>query len=149
MFCPNCGKELPKDARFCGSCGTRLTAEPMGNGERSVSASSPAQGPSPARAESNAPSEAPKAEKPKKTAKRAVGAAKAAAKETLVSAGQEVHLFSASPEGGETALGLLGRDLPESSALIPGPLKALGGGLKSLFASLAAAFRKPKRLIPA
>ena len=24
MFCPNCGKQLPDDARFCGGCGNRL-----------------------------------------------------------------------------------------------------------------------------
>ena len=27
MFCPNCGSKLPDDARFCGSCGTRLQAD--------------------------------------------------------------------------------------------------------------------------
>lgn len=27
MFCPNCGSKLPDDARFCGSCGTRLKAD--------------------------------------------------------------------------------------------------------------------------
>ena len=24
MFCPNCGKQLPDDARFCGGCGNRM-----------------------------------------------------------------------------------------------------------------------------
>ena len=149
MFCPNCGTQLPDDARFCGSCGTRITAAHVdGAGEKSGSAT-PAQGRGPAGVEVAAPSKAPKAEKPKKAAKRAAGAAPAAAKETLVSAGEEVLRFTASPEGGEMALGTLGPDLPEASALIPGPLKALGGGLKSFFASLAAAFREPKRLIPA
>lgn len=26
MFCPNCGKQLPDDAKFCGGCGNRLEA---------------------------------------------------------------------------------------------------------------------------
>ena len=26
MFCPNCGKQLPDDARFCGGCGARMEA---------------------------------------------------------------------------------------------------------------------------
>lgn len=26
MFCPNCGKQLPDDAKFCGGCGTRMEA---------------------------------------------------------------------------------------------------------------------------
>ena len=150
MYCPNCGKELPNDARFCGSCGTQITAVPAGGAAvKSVPAPSPAQGPSPASAVSTAPSEALKAEKPKKAAKRAEGAAKAAAKESFVSAGQDVLSFTASPEGGEMALEMPGASLPEVSELIPGPLKALGGGLKNLFASLAAAFKEPKRLIPA
>ena len=25
MFCPNCGTQLPDDARFCGSCGAQIT----------------------------------------------------------------------------------------------------------------------------
>ncbi len=24
MFCPNCGKQLPGDSKFCGSCGYRI-----------------------------------------------------------------------------------------------------------------------------
>ena len=26
MFCPNCGKQLPDDARFCGGCGNQMEA---------------------------------------------------------------------------------------------------------------------------
>ena len=26
MFCPNCGKQLPDDAKFCGGCGNRMEA---------------------------------------------------------------------------------------------------------------------------
>lgn len=162
MFCPNCGTQLPDDARFCGSCGTRITAAHVdGAGEKSGSAT-PAQGRSPARRaektaaqrSKNAKSEAV-SKRPARhaaapaTVKSAADAVAAKAGETLGTAGQEVLLFSASPEGGETALGILGPDLPAASAMIPGPLKALGGGLKSFFASLAAAFREPKRLIPA
>ena len=29
MFCPNCGKQLPDDARFCGGCGTKVEAAPQ------------------------------------------------------------------------------------------------------------------------
>ena len=28
MFCPNCGTQLPDEAAFCGSCGTRLNVQP-------------------------------------------------------------------------------------------------------------------------
>lgn len=27
MFCPNCGNELPDDAKFCGGCGTKIETE--------------------------------------------------------------------------------------------------------------------------
>ena len=28
MFCPNCGTQLPDEANFCGTCGTRLNVQP-------------------------------------------------------------------------------------------------------------------------
>ena len=35
MFCPNCGRELPDDAKFCGSCGANLNARPQGSAQPS------------------------------------------------------------------------------------------------------------------
>ena len=173
MYCPNCGIQLPDDARFCGSCGTRIAALPGGGGaEQSVSIAAPVEGRSPAQsgekanarsrakakneAVSEKPAKRPKAtdtvksaaaEEPAAAVKGAAAAAKAA--ETLVSVGQDVLSFPAPSEGGEAALGTPGASLPETSAPIPGPLKVIGGSLKSLFSSMAAAFKDPKRLIPA
>ena len=173
MFCPNCGIQLPDDARFCGSCGTRIAALPVGGGaEKSVSPAAPVQGRSPAQpgekaaASSRAkakskdtvekPAKRPKAAKTVKSAaaeetaaavKGAADAAKAA--ETLVSVGQDVLSFPAPSESGEAALGILGPSLPQASELIPGPLKVIGSSLKSFFSSLAAAVREPRQLIPA
>ena len=137
MFCPNCGKELPNDARFCGSCGMRLAAVPMGGGAgKSISPAAQAQGRSPGqpgetakvrsrvKAKSEDPSKKP-AKHPKAAAtvksaaaeetpaavKSAADAAKA--KETLVSAGQDVLRFPAPSERGEAALGILGPSLPQ------------------------------------
>ena len=175
MFCPNCGIQLPEDARFCGSCGTRITALPAGGGAKQiVSPAAPVEGRSPAQpgetaaASSRAkakskdtvekPAKRPKAaktvknaaaEEPAAAVKGAAAAAKAKAAETLVSVEEDVLSFPAPSEGGEAALGTLGPSLPQASAPIPGPLKALGGGLKNLFADLAAAVKEPKRLIPA
>lgn len=28
-YCPNCGAQLPDNANFCGSCGTRINAAPQ------------------------------------------------------------------------------------------------------------------------
>ncbi len=175
MFCPNCGKELPNDARFCGSCGMRLAAVPMGGGAgKSISPAAQAQGRSPGRSaektaarshvkvKGEAGSEKPSGragatgeaksaapEKKAAAARRAVGAAAAKAGETVVSTGQDVLSFTASPEGGEMALGTLGSSLPEMQELVPGPLKVIGSSLKSFFSSLAAAVRNPRVLIPA
>ncbi len=30
MFCPNCGKQLPDDSRFCGSCGSKIGSSSTG-----------------------------------------------------------------------------------------------------------------------
>ena len=29
MFCPNCGNQLPDTAKFCGSCGAQMNAQPQ------------------------------------------------------------------------------------------------------------------------
>lgn len=50
MFCPNCGTQLPDDAKFCGSCGTNLAS--MGAGAPSVV---PAADPAPALTPNPAP----------------------------------------------------------------------------------------------
>lgn len=50
MFCPNCGTQLPDDARFCGSCGTNLAS--MGAGAPSAA---PAADPAPAATPDPAP----------------------------------------------------------------------------------------------
>ena len=31
MFCQNCGRQLPDDAKFCGGCGASLAEEPQGS----------------------------------------------------------------------------------------------------------------------
>ena len=46
MFCPNCGIQIPDDARFCPDCGTVIT--PVGTPQPAVSEPAPAPQPAPA-----------------------------------------------------------------------------------------------------
>ena len=56
--------------------------------------------------------------------------------------------FTAQGSAGEAALGTLGA--VESGAPAPeGPVRVVGSGFKSLFTSIGAAFKNPKKLIPA
>ncbi len=51
---------------------------------------------------------------------------------------------------GETAYGAIGNAVKNAAAnVIPGPAKVIGTGVKSFFTSVGAAFKDPKRLIPA
>ncbi len=57
---------------------------------------------------------------------------------------------SASATSGEEAVGSLGdEDSNESSGVIPGPGKVIGGTFKSFFSSIGSTFKDPKKLIPA
>lgn len=55
MFCPNCGIQIPDDARFCPDCGTVIT--PVGTPQPAVS--EPAPAPQPAPVATTAPTPAP------------------------------------------------------------------------------------------
>lgn len=58
MFCPNCGIQIPDDARFCPDCGTAVTPEPASApapASAPVSAAAPVSQPAPAPAPQPAP----------------------------------------------------------------------------------------------
>ena len=58
--------------------------------------------------------------------------------------------LTASASAGETAFGSFGGDAAVvASAVLPGPAKVIGNGLRSLFTSIGSSFKDPKRLIPA
>ena len=58
--------------------------------------------------------------------------------------------LTASASAGETAFGSFGGDAAGvASAVLPGPAKVIGNGLRSLFTSIGSSFKDPKRLIPA
>lgn len=148
MFCPNCGNQLPESAQFCSACGTRIESK-AASPQRSAPPEAkdrPAEGKTPGR-------------KPERTvgaAKAAVNApspeaakkARAKAVETAKSIAPEILRFEAPGEGGEMTLGTPGSSLPGAAQLIPGPLRVIGESVKSFFASLAAAVKDPKSLIP-
>ncbi|MCR5457449.1 MAG: zinc-ribbon domain-containing protein [Clostridiales bacterium] len=60
------------------------------------------------------------------------------------------YSFNASSSTGESALGSLGtKALNSATGLIPGPGKVIAGSVKAFFSSVKAAFKDPKKLIPA
>ena len=149
MFCPSCGNPLPEDARFCGACGAKIENEV----KAAVSIAAPDRKERPA--EGKTPGRKP--ERTAGAAKAAVNAAspeaakkaRTKAVETAKSIAPEILRFEAPGEGGEMTLGTPGSSLPGAAQLIPGPLRVIGESVKSFFASLAAAVKDPKSLIPA
>jgi hypothetical protein len=152
MFCPSCGNPLPEDARFCGACGAKIENEV----KAAVSIAAPDRKERPAEGKTSEGKKAKRAGAAK-AAKAAVNAAapeatekaKAKAVEAAKAIAPELLRFDAPAEGGELTLGTLGPSLSDASQVISGPLKVIGGSLKSFFASLAAAVKDPKSLIPA
>ena len=152
MFCPSCGNPLPEDARFCGACGAKIENKV----KAAVSIAAPDRKERPAEGKTSEGKKAKRAGAAK-AAKAAVNAAapeatekaKAKAVEAAKAIAPELLRFDAPAEGGELTLGTLGPSLSDASQVIPGPLKVIGGSLKSFFASLAAAVKDPKSLIPA
>ena len=57
MFCPNCGIQIPDDARFCPDCGTVIT--PVGTPQPAVSEPAPVSQPAPAATTAPTPAPAP------------------------------------------------------------------------------------------
>ena len=124
MFCSSCGKKLPDGAAFCDKCG-----KPTGPAEEKRGALW--DGP---QNENAAP--APKSADPERS--------------PAVIAEPEDGVFEAPEASGESPLGFMTGILSEASdELIPGPAGAIGGGIKTLFSNIGAAFKDPKRLIPA
>ncbi|MBR4915372.1 MAG: zinc-ribbon domain-containing protein [Clostridiales bacterium] len=57
MFCPNCGIQIPDDARFCSDCGTVLT--PENEAAQAAPEAAPVSQPAPVAAPEPAPQAAP------------------------------------------------------------------------------------------
>ncbi|MCR5808959.1 MAG: zinc ribbon domain-containing protein [Clostridiales bacterium] len=126
MFCSNCGKRLPDDAEYCDNCNTPTSLAAESQGKK--------PGPAADVQHENAPSEGlPVTEtEPRKEDE------------------PQYFGFTAASSAGETALGHIGGELKDAAtALIPGPAKAIGDGIKRLFSSIGASLKDPKSLIPA
>jgi hypothetical protein len=124
MFCSNCGRRLPDDAEYCDNCNTPTPLAAESGGKE--------PGPEAAVQQVEAPSELPAADSP------------------MAEDEPQSLSLAAAEAAGETALGVIGGELKDAAnAMIPGPAKAIGDGIKSLFSSIGAALKDPKSLIPA
>lgn len=121
MFCPKCGNKLPDIAKFCNKCGNPVGVVPT---HQTVNKQPSAQTP------------------PMKTPAQNASVQHATA--------PQAFRFSALNVYGEAAYGTIGNAAMSAvSNAIPGPGKVIGTSVKQFFTSIGAAFKSPKRLIPA
>ena len=121
MFCPKCGNKLQDNAKFCDKCGNPVGSVPN---NQSVNNQTPAQTPL-----------------MKSTAQNA---------SAQTASEPQAFRFSALNVSGEAAYGAIGNTAMSAvSNAIPGPGKLIGTSVKQFFTSIGAAFKDPKRLIPA
>ena len=121
MFCSKCGNKLPDNAKFCDKCGNPVGVFPN---HQTVNKQPSVQTP------------------PMKTPAQNASVQHAAA--------PQAFRFSAPSVSGEAAYGTIGNAAMSAvSNTIPGPGKVIGTSVKRFFTSVGAAFKAPKRLIPA
>ncbi len=119
MICSSCGRRLPDDAEYCDNCHAPTPLAAESGGKEPVSDT-------------------------------AVRQALPAADSPMAEDEPQSLSLAAAEAAGETALGVIGGELKDAAnAMIPGPAKAIGDGIKSLFSSIGAALKDPKSLIPA
>jgi len=135
MFCPNCGKRIPDGSRFCGECGKPIAAAPAPATQAKPSPQpiqpQPAQ--QPIQQPVQPPVQPPIQQPVQHPAQQPV---------------QQPSVFTrrASAAAGEIALAQTGVNL---TGELPAPLKVIADSFRSFTASLKAAGKDPKKLIPA